>query len=555
MLGWLAICKCGHADAVTSNKSIDNRRTLKTSSLRKNDMSGRGRRLGVFFLACTCISRLATAEDLASLATRPEKTTTEFQSQEPAPFLSTENRERAILGHVDQDDIEANSWTISKLREAGRRLFLAQFTKKDGFGRPGATGAPAPTRRAIKDESELSHTAGPDASSCAACHRSPTMGGAGEATANVFVGLAERDPSIDSLSRQFSNERGTPELNGTAAIELLAREITSKLQSLRKQALEKAKATKADVRAPLVAKGIDFGAITASPDGNLRFEEVRGIDYDLVIRPFGQKGNIISLREFTINAANLHQGMQANERYGEKITGSNDFDQDGVSDELTTGDITALTVFQATLNMPGQVLPSDPEERALVEHGKKLFEQVRCSNCHIPELPLESSAFTEPSPYNIRGTLCAEDVRKCLTIDLAKSICKPCLTSDGKRSYVVRAFTDFKRHKISDSERPHFGNEILQQRFIPTDMFITRRLWAVGNTAPYGHRGDLPTIGEAIYNHGGEARDSRRLFDALSAADQKSIIAFLCTLQVVPDGSDPIVIERPMEQLPYTAKD
>ena len=50
-----------------------------------------------------------------------------------------------------------------------------------------------------------------------------------------------------------------------------------------------------------------------------------------------------SLREFTNNAMNHHHGMQTVERFGAGI----DPDQDGHVDELTVGDVTAATIFQA----------------------------------------------------------------------------------------------------------------------------------------------------------------------------------------------------------------
>ena len=76
-----------------------------------------------------------------------------------------------------------------------------------------------------------------------------------------------------------------------------------------------------------------------------------------------------------------------------------------------------------------------------------------------------------------------------------------------------------------------------------SEFFITRKLWDVGNSAPYGHRGDLTTITEAILAHGGEARASRDQFTALDFDDQAAVVKFLKTLQVLPAGSPRILIE------------
>ena len=89
------------------------------------------------------------------------------------------------------------------------------------------------------------------------------------------------------------------------------------------------------------------------------------------------------------------------------------------------------------------------------------------------------------------------------------------------------------------------------QNGVPTDQFLTRKLWDVGNSAPYGHRGDLTTITEAIVAHGAEGRASRDAFNALSQDEQAAIVEFLKTLQVLPEGSAALVIDnlgRPVDK-------
>jgi hypothetical protein len=59
------------------------------------------------------------------------------------------------------------------------------------------------------------------------------------------------------------------------------------------------------------------------------------------------------LRQFTINAMNIHHGMEASERFGVRWTGSHDFGESGVPDAVYEGDISALVAFQAT-QLPSQ---------------------------------------------------------------------------------------------------------------------------------------------------------------------------------------------------------
>jgi hypothetical protein len=74
-----------------------------------------------------------------------------------------------------------------------------------------------------------------------------------------------------------------------------------------------------------------------------------------------------------------------------------------------------------------------------------------------------------------------------------------------------------------------------------SEFFLTRKLWDVGNSGPYGHRGDLTTLTQAIIVHGGEARPARDAFVALSTEDKAAIITFLKTLQVLPPGTERIM--------------
>ncbi len=466
-------------------------------------------------------------------------------------YLWQPNKTKAIVGHVDQGDIERGLWTIDQLLLAGKKLFTAQFTINDGFGRPGATGNPNPTRRPLGSGPLFIRTAGPDSNSCVSCHNRPSIGGAGDFVTNVFVGLAVRHPIFKSVDSKFSSERDTPEMHGSGAIELIAREMTRDLLSIRDDTIQRAGQLGQRLRAHLITKGVSFGHIIANPDGSTELHEIEGVDRDLVVRPWGQKGVVTSLRTFTINAANIHHGIQAMERFGFHLTGSEDFDRDGISTELTEGDITALVLFQASLNIPGQILPHNSKVQEMVMRGEKLFRYSKCTNCHIPELPLESPVFTEPGPFNLEGTLRDWEVSKVISIDLTKDIQAPRLNYDKNGRIWVRAFTDLKRHRISDRQRPHFGNEILVEGLTSTDEFITRRLWGVGNTAPYGHRGDLTTIREAILHHGGEAKASRLEFEHLSLIDQNALIAFLESLQVLPVGSPSIVLDPETNKLPY----
>ncbi len=464
----------------------------------------------------------------------------------------------ALEEHVNQSDIESGKIKFDDLLEIGEEIFAARWTSLDGQGRPAATGAGAPTKRNPLNNVPFIRTSGPDSTSCADCHHQPAIGGAGGFVANVFALAQVLDPVTDSVSAEFSNERNTLGMNGSGAIEMLAREMTVDLQALRQLAVSKARQFGGDYAVSLVTKGVNFGQLIAHTDGSVDTSKVEGVDPDLIIKPFHQKGVVNSVRVFTVNAYNHHHGMQAVERFGVgqkdsrgNIITTNDFDEDGVPDELTVGDITAATIFQVAMNIPGRVIPSDPARRAAARSGESLFDEIGCAECHRPALSLESSLFSEPNPFNPPGNLRPQDVGRPIVFDLTRDIPSPRLERSEKkdRAAVVRAYTDLKRHVICDEIDPFFCNERIVQNGAPTNQFITRKLWDVGATAPYGHRGDLTTITEAILHHAGEARPQRERFATLSKESQNEIVEFLKQLQVLPNGAPREITDRQLKRL------
>ncbi len=479
-------------------------------------------------------------------------------AQNPSPLIG---EQPALQEHTNQADIENGGIKFNRLLEIGESIFAAPWTKLDGQGRPAATGSGTPTKRDALNDPGFLRTSGTDATSCTDCHNQPTLGGAGGFVANVFVLAQNLDPITDSVSAEFSNERNTLAMNGSGAIEMLAREMTANLLTIREAAVIEAKASKRSVIRRLDTKRVNFGQITANPDGTLDTSGVEGIDTDLIVKPFHQKGVVNSVRVFTVNAFNHHHGMEAVERFGlglkdskGNVINTHDFDEDGVPDELTVGDITAATLFQVAMNIPGQVIANDATRRAAAERGEAKFSAIGCADCHKPALILDSPLFTEPNPYNPVGNLRVQDVPHPYTFDMTGEIPKPRLERSGPSGAIVRAYTDLKRHVICDSMDPYFFNERLLQSGVPINQFLTRKLWDVGNTAPYGHRGDLTTITEAILHHAGEARPIRERFGSLSKDQQGEIVEFLRQLQILPNGSPRKIDEGDLRELLKTLK-
>ncbi len=426
--------------------------------------------------------------------------------------------------------------TLSTLLQRGEILFTARFTTLDGVGRPMATQAIIPTKRRRLPRQAFSRTAGVDANACASCHNVPAIGGAGDFTANVFVSEGFQQSEFDSTDPQFSNERNTNHLFGAGLIELLAREMSAELAAQRQDALTKARTTDTIVTVKLVSKSVSFGTVVVHPDGLVDTRNLQGIDTDLVIRPFSHKGVMTSLRQFTINALNQHHGMQASERFGARWTGTTDFDEDNIVDEISPGDVSALVAWQATLAPPSTATPPSPDWQAAATRGDALFSMLECDSCHRRALPLTSLSFSDPGPLDNAGTLRSNEnstthnaVYNLGLFEWAKQ-----LPRNPQGDVLVPLFGDLKRHAIADNQVATLGNELLSQRFVDRNVFMTSELWGVGSTAPYGHRGDLSTLGEVIIAHGGDARTSRDAYLALGVAARSDVNAYLKTFIINP---------------------
>jgi hypothetical protein len=352
----------------------------------------------------------------------------------------------------------------------------------------------------------------------------------------------------------FANERKTIGMNGSGFIEMLARQMTADLQAIRDSAVPGGSY-------PLLTKGISFGTLARRPDGSWDTSGVQGLPAVSLISPdaahppsllvcaFHQAGAVVSIRQFTNNAFHQHHGIQAEERFGTGI----DEDGDGFVNELSRADVTAVTIFQATLPVPGQVIPLNGQVEAAVLNGEQRFQEIGCGGCHVPKLPLVDKGwiYTEPNPYNPQGNLQPSQA-PTLSVDLTSdALPEPRLKPDAQGIVWVPAFTDLKLHDITGGQgdlnaEPLDQNQPVgsQAFFAGNRLFITRKLWGTANSGPFMHHGKFTTMREAVLAHAGEALSSRQQFETLAAYDQDSIIEFLKTLQVLPRGARSLILDE-----------
>ena len=458
--------------------------------------------------------------------------------------------------------------------ELGRRLFEATWTVSGGGRRPNTkgTGRPIVGRLPSGPNGPWNRVSAPDAGSCAACHNLPYghVGGGGDFVTGVFVlgqrfdymtfdpadsvplrGTVEEDGTVVTL-QDAGDFRATTGMFGAGYLEMVARQMTADLQRIR-DSIARGQTKE------LVAKGVHFGSLTLKNDGLWDTSRVEGLGRlslisngtvsppTLIVRPWHQSSNVVSLREFTNTAFNQHHGIQTVERFGLDA----DPDGDGVKNEMSVDDVTTVTLFQATLPVPGRVIPSDPIVERAVLKGEQLFADVGCNSCHVPKLPLDQQGwvFVEPNPYNPPGNLRSGE-RPDVRMDLSdETLPQPRLTPDKSGVVWVDAYTDFKLHDICGPDGPREPLDQNAAQWTPrirdgNCRFLTKRLWGAANEPPFFHHGLFTTLRRSILAHDGEARDSRRAFEALPAADRDALIEFLKTLQVLPPGTKDRIVDE-----------
>ena len=504
-------------------------------------------------------------------------------------------REVAIPIHL-QDGEEFNT-PVSQLIRYGAQLFNAKFTVQEGAGRPLSKGTGGP----ISDPSSplvfprnFDRLSSPEANACSGCHNAPVSGAGGDRVTEVFV-LAQRFDRLtfdhgDGITTRgavdesgkfttmenATNDRKTIGMNGSGFVEMLARQMTADLQAER-DATSPGKSTQ------LLSKGISFGTLTHNGDGTWDVSQVQGLAApslstkgttppSLIIRPLHQASNVISIRQFSNNAFNHHHGMQAEERFGLNA----DPDGDGFANELTTADLTAVSLFQATLPVPGRLIPNDPAVERANLMGEAMFNKIGCAKCHAT-LPLTSNnnpglpgqpgwIYFEPNPYNPATGPNSPNLQlgptnypvsaPALAVDLTSGLLPhPRLRPDAQGTLMVEAYTDLKLHDISATSNPVTDPECepLDQNqpagsspsFAGNCKFITRKLWGFYNQGgAFMHHGKFTTAREAVEAHNGEALAQRKAFDSLSPEQQNQLIEFLKSLQVLPPGSKSLVVDE-----------
>jgi cytochrome c peroxidase len=282
--------------------------------------------------------------------------------------------------------------------------------------------------------------------------------------------------------------------------------------------------------------------------------------------------------------------MQAVEIVGDGVDG----DFDGVTNELTVGDMTALAVYLAAQPRPttltelqahGLIDPLPGTQVSSIGRGQQTFAQIGCAGCHVQSMTLSNPVFSEPSqdpnyrdavvgaatPKNAASSIAVEfeDANASVITQLAQGAPRDPLVAVPQASIAgldpaLPVQFDLTKDQPDNQIKDQSGNVVYRLGSLQTDSagkaivplygdlkrhymgtglaeridevgtgpatFLTENLWGVGTTAPYLHDGRATTLTEAILEHGGEASFSRNAFLALSQNQKKDVINFLNNL-------------------------
>ncbi|HKD19753.1 MAG TPA: di-heme oxidoredictase family protein [Thermoanaerobaculia bacterium] len=412
----------------------------------------------------------------------------------------------------------------------GREIFQRKFTRLQNQG-------PA-VQDGVGDIDTVIGIGAGLSDSCAGCHGRP-RGGAGNGG--------------DVVTRPDS--RDAPHLYGLGLKEMLADEITTGLRAIQAQAVAQAQAQGRIATYRLLAKGIDYGTITASPSGAIDTSGVQGVDPDLRVRPFFAHGGTISIREFVVGALHAEMGLDSADpdlsvasAHGHVVTPSGMI-LDGRIDKVEAppipnpaadpnGDVSGNEVPTALVDylefyLLNYFKPATYLQTRDTLKGLKVFHDVGCDSCHVANLTIDHDrrvadveTIYDPA-HGIMNSLFATAAP--LVTTLADGSGFPALKKPMRQPFLVKnIFTDFKRHDLGPNFYERNWDGTLQKEF------MTRPLWGIGTKGSFGHDGRSVNLMEVILRHGGEAQASRDEFALLNGEKQNQILAYLQSLVLFP---------------------
>jgi CxxC motif-containing protein (DUF1111 family) len=167
-------------------------------------------------------------------------------------------------------------------------------------------------------------------------------------------------------------------------------------------------------------------------------------------------------------------------------------------------DVPLFADFMRALSAPPRLLPSAQKERKEIEEGFKVFKNIGCASCHIPELVTENAGeWVDSRTFRVPKAL-------------------------GDKKF--HPYSDFLLHDIGT------GPSILREGVPPEARGFVRTaaLWGLGtrqvNGEPLLHDGSSLTLEDAIQKHKNTAAQEAENYKRLRELEKTRLLKFLRSL-------------------------
>jgi RNA polymerase sigma factor (sigma-70 family) len=371
-------------------------------------------------------------------------------------------------------------------------------------------------------------------SSCVACHSLAAPGGAGPESKNVVLVTASSntrrppksldqihpglrssraaivhrygtDPDYAAWRRRFYESSSESVANSCSNPGLDP--VETRIQAISAQATSVSRVRGRVVHLNAAKGGVDLtlsernapalfgsGHIDAIPSEVLVFtaqhqpKATRGKvsrNHDGEVSRFGWKAQVATLHEFVRTACANELGLEVPGHAQAVSPVAAKASVKGL--DMTDPDCDSLVAYVRALPSPVVIDPDGPLGTRDMREGRRLFADVGCVACHVPQLGDVQGIYSD-----------------LLLHDMGPSL------SDSGSSYGMQG-------PISP------GATIAQE-------WRTPPLWGYRDSAPYLHDGRAQNLDEAVALHEGQAKASARLFFTLSSQDRSKVETFLKSL-------------------------
>lgn len=237
---------------------------------------------------------------------------------------------------------------------------------------------------------------------------------------------------------------------------------------------------------------------------------------------FGWKAQKANLHDFTMTACAVELGLHVPDHAQAGLPHKPDYKPTGY--DLDQDECAALVQFLRDLPAPQRHVPNVPKLAEYLSAGEKLFAQVGCAVCHMPQLGEVNGLYSDLLLHDMGPELLDSGSYGVFQPDSPGEDADDPLPSIAQAQPMpFMALTGF----TTEAQTPKFGAAQSEWRTPP--------LWGVRDSAPYLHDGRAKSLEQAIAMHGGEGVQVAINFFRLTKDDQTRVLSFLRTL-VAPDA-------------------